>query len=211
MLSLKNWRSQTEELKAAGVELPSYDVDALKAAGKKQPVWIHFGGGNLYRAFHAEIAQRLANKGLLDRGIVVAETFSPFTIDNIYKPYGCDSLEVVMKSDGTLEERVLASTADGVFANSQRPEDFERTKAYFRSPELQLVTFTITEKGYGLRNAAGEFFPFVAKELLDGPKAAASTMGIVTELLPERSPLPRRRAHGCQGLARQRPCVAGVR
>ena len=186
MLSLKNWRSQTEELKAAGVELPSYDVDALKAAGKKQPVWIHFGGGNLYRAFHAEIAQRLANKGLLDRGIVVAETFSPFTIDNIYKPYGCDSLEVVMKSDGTLEERVLASTADGVFANSQRPEDFERTKAYFRSPELQLVTFTITEKGYGLRNAAGEFFPFVAKELLDGPKAAASTMGIVTELLLER-------------------------
>ena len=78
-LSLKNWQGCKEELVAAGVKLPAYDVDAVKAAGKKQPVWMHFGGGNLYRAFHAQIAQALANKGLLDRGVVVAETFRPST------------------------------------------------------------------------------------------------------------------------------------
>ena len=186
MLSLATWESNRAEWEAAGVRLPSYDVKALKAKGAEQPVWIHFGGGNLYRAFHAEIAQRLADKGLLDRGVVVAETFSPFTIDNVFKPYGFDSLEVVMKSDGSLDESVLASTADALFANPKRPGDFERVKGYFRSPELQLATFTITEKGYGLRNGAGEFFPFVAKELEEGPKGAASTMGIVCELLLER-------------------------
>lgn len=34
-LSLKNWQGCKEELVAAGVKLPAYDVDAVKAAGKK--------------------------------------------------------------------------------------------------------------------------------------------------------------------------------
>ena len=186
MATLKNWMDEKEELQALGIELPQYDVDTFKEAGARQPRWIHFGGGNLYRAFHAEIAQRLANAGKLDRGIVVMETFRPFTVDNVYKPYNCDSLEVVMNADGTLSERVIAATADAVFANPQRPADYERALAYFASPELQLVTFTITEKGYGLRNASGELFPFVEQELADGPEGATSTMGIVTALLFNR-------------------------
>ncbi len=186
MATLRNWMNEIEELQAAGVELPQYDVNALKEAGKKQPRWIHFGGGNLYRAFHAEIAERLANVGKLDRAVVVMETFRPFTVDNVYKPYNCDSLEVVMNADGTLTERVIAATADAVFANPQRPADYERAMAYFASPELQLATFTITEKGYSLRNAAGDLFPFVAKELSEGPAHAASTMGIVAALLLNR-------------------------
>ena len=186
MATLKNWMDEKEELQALGIELPQYDVDTFKEAGARQPRWIHFGGGNLYRAFHAEIAQRLANAGKLDRGIVVMETFRPFTVDNVYKPYNCDSLEVVMNADGTLSERVIAATADAVFANPQRPADYERALAYFASSELQLVTFTITEKGYGLRNASGELFPFVEQELADGPEGATSTMGIVTALLFNR-------------------------
>ena len=57
MVSLKHWKDDTEELAQMGVELPRYDVDAVRAAGIEQPRWIHFGGGNLYRAFHAQIAQ----------------------------------------------------------------------------------------------------------------------------------------------------------
>ena len=186
MVSLKNWQECRSDLEKLGIELPKFDVAAVKAAGKKQPVWIHFGGGNLYRAFHAEIAERLANKGELDRGIVVVETFSPFTIDNVYAPFNCDSLEVVMNSDGTLTERILSSTADAVFANPSNPAGYEQVKAYFESPELQMATFTITEKGYGLRNAAGELFPFVAKEIEEGPAHAASTMGVVASFLLAR-------------------------
>ena len=187
MLSLKNWQDHKGEFDVAGIQLPGNDVEAARAAGTKQPVWIHFGGGNLYRAFHAEIAQDLMDEGALTRGVVVAETFSPFTVDNIYKPYNCDSLEVVMCSDGTLKERVLASTATAVFANpSKNPEGYAQLERYFESPELQLVTFTITEKGYGLRDAAGKLFPYVEKELEEGPEGAASTMGIVCALLLAR-------------------------
>ena len=186
MVSLKNWQASTDELGQMGVCLPHYDVESLKAAGKRQPVWIHFGGGNLYRAFHAEIAERLANAGKLDRGVVVVETFSPFTIDNVYKPYNCDSLEVVMNADGALTERILGATADAVFANPGNPDGFNQVKAYFESSELQMTTFTITEKGYGLRDAAGELLPFVAKEIAEGPEHAASTMGIVAALLLAR-------------------------
>lgn len=186
MLSLKSWRDHTDELAEAGIVLPKHDVDAARAAGAAQPVWIHFGGGNLYRAFHAQIAQDLADKGLLTRGVVVAETFRPFTLDEVYAPYNYDILQVVMNADGTLDERVLAVTARGVFANPQRPEDLALAKRYFESPELQLATFTITEKGYGLRDAKGELLPFVATELEAGPDAAASSMGIVAALLLAR-------------------------
>lgn len=186
MVSLKNWQSDREELERMGVDLPAYDVDAVRRAGCEQPRWIHFGGGNLYRAFHAQIAQALADKGLLDRGVVVAETFRPFTLDEVYAPYNFDILQVVMNSDGTLDERVLAITAGGVFANAQRPEDLERAKRYFESDELQMTTFTITEKGYGLRDAAGELLPYVKEELAAGPDAASSTMGIVCSLLLAR-------------------------
>ena len=117
---------------------------------------------------------------------MVAETFRPFTLDEVYDPYNYDILQVVMNADGTLAERVLAVTAGGVFANSQRPEDLARAKRYFESPELQLATFTITEKGYGLRDASGELFGFVKQELKDGPEHAASSMGIVASLLLAR-------------------------
>ena len=185
-LSLKNWKDCKEDLAAAGVKLPAYDTDAVKAAGLEQPVWMHFGGGNLYRAFHAQIANELANKGLLTRGVVVAETFRPFTLDEVYAPYNYDILQVVMNADGTLDENLIAATAGGVFANAQRPEDLARAKRYFESADLQLATFTITEKGYSLRDAAGELMGYVKAELEAGPEAAASTMGIVCSLLLAR-------------------------
>lgn len=86
MATLKNWQKSREELEGKGVRLPQCDVDALCKAGADQPVWMHFGGGNLYRAFHAQIAQDLADKGLLTRGVVVAETFRPFTISTRSTP-----------------------------------------------------------------------------------------------------------------------------
>lgn len=184
--SLATWQDSAKEIDSLGVELPSYEVAEVKRAGRRQPVWIHVGGGNLYRAFHAQIAQALANKGLLDRGVVVAETFSPYTVDTVYAPFNCDILQVEMGGDGSLTERLLAATSDALFANPQRPAEFERMKRYFASAELQLVTFTITEKGYGLTDARGTLLPQVAQEIEAGSDAAASSMGIVCALLLER-------------------------
>ena len=186
MVSLKHWQLSRDELTKMGVKLPSFDVDATRAAGARQPAWIHFGGGNLYRAFHAEIAQDVMDAGGLDRGVVVVETFSPFTVDEVYAPYDENILQVIMHEDGALEERVLASTAASLFCNPKRPDDYAQVQKYFESDELQFASFTITEKGYALKDPSGEFFGYVAAEIANGPEAAASTMGIVAALLLAR-------------------------
>ena len=186
MVSLKHWQLSRDELTKMGVKLPSFDVDAARAAGARQPVWIHFGGGNLYRAFHAEIAQDVMDAGGLDRGVVVVETFSPFTVDEVYAPYDENILQVIMHEDGALEERVLASTAASLFCNPKRPDDYAQVQKYFESDELQFASFTITEKGYAFKDPSGELFGYVAAEIANGPEAAASTMGIVAALLLAR-------------------------
>lgn len=186
MSKLANWQDCRTALEESGVVLPKNDVAAAKEAGRRRPRWIHLGGGNLYRAFHAEVAQDLLDESLLDRGVVVLETFSPFTVDSIYVPYNGDILQVVMGVDGAFEERVLASTADSLFANVARPDELERARAYFRSPELQLVTLTITEKGYVLSDAQGNPMPSVREELEAGPLTPATSMGTVCSLLLDR-------------------------
>ena len=81
---------------------------------------------------------------------------------------------------------MLASTAASFFCNPKRPDDYARVQQYFESDELQLATFTITEKGYALKDPSGELFGYVAAEIANGPEAAASTMGIVAALLLAR-------------------------
>ena len=58
-----------------GYNLPKFDREAVTAATKENPFWIHFGPGNIFRAFQANVVQNLLNEGLLDRGIVAAEGY----------------------------------------------------------------------------------------------------------------------------------------
>ena len=179
MASVAQWESQAGEFAAKGVELPAFDVKAAKEAGARQPVWIHMGGGNLYRTFHAAVAQTLLDSGLMGRGVVVADLRNPFVVDNVYRPFGNDVLMCVMNEDGTLGKRLLASTADALFANPERPEDWARMLRYFESADLQLVTYTITEKGYALNDDT-------QADITAGPKAPKSAMGITAALLLAR-------------------------
>ena len=34
-----------------GYELPKFDVEAVKAKTHAEPTWVHFGAGNIFRAF----------------------------------------------------------------------------------------------------------------------------------------------------------------
>ena len=36
---------------AAGVVLPQYDVEKVIAETKANPMWVHFGAGNIFRGF----------------------------------------------------------------------------------------------------------------------------------------------------------------
>lgn len=183
MLSLKNWQEEHEEFERADIRLPAGNVEGVRAAGKRQPRWIHIGGGNLYRAFHAEIAQDLMDAGKLDRGVVVLQTRSPQLVQEVYQPFNNDILQVVMRPDGTLGERVLCSTADALFANPSNVTGWSRAEAYFRSPELQLVTVTITEKGYALHGSDGKPTASAQRDFAAGPTYPQTAMGIVCALL----------------------------
>lgn len=186
MFSLLHWQDSRAELSKAGVRLPTDPVSGAQGAGGGQPRWIHIGAGNLYRAFHAAIAQELIDQGELDSGIVALETFNPFTVDEVYRPYDNFILQVVMKPDGTLDERVLASTSTALFANPSREIDYARAKVYFESPELQLVTLSITEKGYIPTDATGELSAPAKCEREAGPGAPETSMGIIAALLHGR-------------------------
>lgn len=69
-------------------------------------------------------------------------------IDKAYRPYDNMSLLVLLKSDGSIEKRVVASVTESLKADPQFGADWDRLVEIFRKPSLQMVSFTITEKGY---------------------------------------------------------------
>ncbi len=170
----------------AGVKLPGFDWKAMRAETEKAPTWVHFGAGNIFRGFIAVLQQRLLEQGLVKGGIVAADTFDYDIIDKIYDPFDSMTLMVSLLPDGSMKKEVVASIAKGLRAGKAFPGDMEQLKAIFRSPSLQMVSFTITEKGYALTNMEGKFFPFVEADFANGPANCSHAMSMVTALLLER-------------------------
>ena len=170
----------------AGIKLPGYDVEAVSQKAKEAPVWAHFGIGNIFRIFIGGIADGLLEEGALDRGITCVETFDYDVVDKIYEPYDNLGLSVILHGDGTREYKVLGSLAEAVKAQSSNQEHWNRLKEIFTSPYLQMVSFTITEKGYALHKADGSYFPFVQADIENGPDKAVGAMAVLTAMLYER-------------------------
>lgn len=170
----------------AGIKLPGYDVEAVSKKAKDTPGWVHFGIGNIFRVFIGGIADGLLEEGVLDRGITCVETFDYDVIDKIYKPYDNLSLSVILHGDGTREYKVMGALAEAVKAQSPDPEQWNRLKEIFKAKSLQLVSFTITEKGYALQKADGSWFPFVEADIKNGPDRATGAMAVLTAMLYER-------------------------
>lgn len=184
-LTLDGMKNQ-EEWKAAGIELPGYDVEAVSEKAKEAPGWVHFGIGNIFRVFIGGIADGLLEEGVLDRGITCVETFDYDVVDKIYKPYDNLGLNVILHGDGTREYKVLGALAEAVKAKSSDAKQWNRLKEIFASPSLQMVSFTITEKGYALHKADGTWFPFVEADIEHGPDQATGAMAVLVAMLYER-------------------------
>lgn len=89
-------------------DLPMYDIDKVKKETIKNPCWIHFGAGNLFRAFHADIVQRLLNKDKLDKGLIVCEGYDYEIVKKMYWPYENRHILVTLKADGTINKKLIA-------------------------------------------------------------------------------------------------------
>lgn len=158
-----------------GYELPKFHLEAVRQKTHDEPTWIHFGAGNIFRAFPAALLQRVLDAGAYDRGVIVAEGFDYEIIDKAYRPYDNMSLLVLLKSDGSIEKRVVASVTESLKADPQFGADWDRLVEIFRKPSLQMVSFTITEKGYSVSPAD-----------LERGAEPQLIMGKVTALLYER-------------------------
>jgi len=172
-LSSNSWES-------ADIILPKFDLDAVTKKTFASPAWIHFGAGNIFRAFPAAVQQNLLNNGLTDTGIIVAEGYDYEIIDKLFDP--CDNLTllVTLKSDGTIEKTVIGSITEALRVDRDNTADFARLQEIFRKPSLQTVSFTITEKGYSLGA------PGVAEDLENDPSKSKSYIGKLAALVYER-------------------------
>jgi fructuronate reductase len=140
------------EWEKKGYLLPKFDIEAVRRKTHDEPTWVHFGGGNIFRAFPAAIINDALNTGKYDRGVIMAETFDYEIIDKAYAPYDNLSLLVSLQSTGTIEKKVIASVTEALKADPQFP-DWNRLVEIFRNKSLQMISFTITEKGYTFNEA----------------------------------------------------------
>lgn len=170
----------------AGYKLPEFDREAVQKNTMEHPFWIHFGAGNIFRAFQANVVQNLLNQGVLDRGLVVAEGYDYEIIGKMNVPHDDYSILVTLKADGSVEKTVVGSVVESLTADSENERDFNRLKEIFQKDSLKMVSFTITEKGYSLVNGKGEQLPSVKKDMECGPGKPDSYIGKITALLYER-------------------------
>ena len=181
-LSYESLQKQEEMYRKAGIHIPSYSLEKVRKRTVEHPTWLHFGAGNIFRAFMARLQQRLLEQGEAESGIVVAEAFDEELIDRLYQPFDCLSILVTLKGDGSFDKEVIASVAEGLKPST----DLDTLRRIFRDPGLQMVSMTITEKGYALQDLQGSYLPGIQSDLEAGPSSAHTMMGLLTALLLHR-------------------------
>ena len=168
------------------VKTPSYDLQKMKGRTKEAPLWLHFGSGNFFRGFVAPLAHKLLEAGELDRGIITVSTYNHDIIHRIYKPYDNLILRVLLGADGNLEREIIGAVAEAIPLDEDEPSTGQRVEEIFKNPSLQLVSLTITEKGYSLEDGSGNLLPQVKEDIDAGPGRSTHVMGILAGLLYRR-------------------------
>jgi mannitol 2-dehydrogenase len=179
--------STTETLKddtldsiKAGIDGPGYDRSAITTG------IVHVGVGGFHRSHMAMAIDRLMTAGLAQEwgicGVGLLE--SDRKMKTVFDQQDCLYTLIVKHPDGRHEASVIGSIVDYLFA----PDDPEAVVEKMASPEVRIVSLTITEGGYNFDRVTGEFeasTPSVAADLVEG--ATPSTVfGIVTEALRRR-------------------------
>ena len=185
LLDIENNDTNLQAWIEKGYILPKYNREIVKKNTLKNPEWIHFGAGNIFRAFLSSALQEILNENEYDKGVIVCEGFDYEIIDKAYKPYDNLSLLVLLKSDGNIDKRVVGSVVDSINVRNE-DESIKKLQKIFQNPSLQIVSFTITEKGYSLLDSNGEFLDIVKADFENGPDGSKHTMCIITSLLYKR-------------------------
>lgn len=185
-LTLSGIQNDRAAFESAGYSLPSFDFETVKENTEKRPVWIHFGAGNIFRAFQANVMQKLLNEGIMDAGLIAAEGYDYEIIEKSSRPHDNLSILATLKADNTVEKTVVGSIMESYILDSKNETDFTELKRIFAAPSLQMASFTITEKGYSLVDGRGNLLSAVAADYKAGPEKPDSYLGKVVSLLYTR-------------------------
>lgn len=175
-----------EQWNEKGFKLPEFNREEVTRKTLEAPTWIHFGAGNLFRAFTAAAQNKLLNEGKADKGIIVAEGYDYELIERVYKPYNDLSLLVTLKSDGNIQKEVVGSVVKSIAADSGDDTSWNELKEIFANPSLQMASFTITEKGYSVTDNSGNPLKIVTKDISGGIEKPDYFIGKLTALCHER-------------------------
>ena len=162
-----------------GYTLPAFDREAMIAYTREHPVWVHFGAGNIFRAFQCNGVQKLLDRAIMRAGIIAVEGFDYETIEKGYRASDNYTLLVTLKSDGSVEKTVIGSIAESCILDSENEKEYNHLLELFANSSLQMASFTITEKGYAIT-------PAVTADFANGPRKPQSYIGKVASLLYHR-------------------------
>lgn len=177
---LKNKEAWAE----AGVAIPQYDYEKVRDRTKEQPTWLHIGPGNIFRGFICSLQQDLLNQGAAETGIIAIAPMDGYVLKHVMGDADYLTIQVQMHRDGKLDKEVYASLVDGL--DLSLPEDFARACEIFAMPSLQMLSFTITEKGYNITDMEGNLTEQVKGDMAKGPEHPANTMALVAAFLYRR-------------------------
>src|SRR5690625_143060 len=173
-------RSETLEKLPPEISAPNYDRKMVN------PGIVHFGVGNFHRAHFAPLIDALLSEEDQKSWGISGVGFLPHdrvTRDNLRNQDHLYTL-TMKHPDGIINTRVIGSILEMLY----RPEECSEIVNRIASPSTQIVSMTITEGGYNIDQATGEFMledSWVESDLqnMEAPK---SVFGVLCAGLRQR-------------------------
>jgi mannitol 2-dehydrogenase len=164
------------------VKVPAYDRSNIRTG------IAHIGVGGFHRSHEAFYTDQVLNSGgTTDWGICGIALLDTESDRKIYQTLvsqdGLFTL-LIINPDGTLNPGVIGSITEYLFA----PDNPEAVIEKLASPEIKIITLTITEGGYNFNPATGEFQtenPSVQWDL-NNPQNPKTVFGYLTQALKLR-------------------------
>ncbi|MBJ7600135.1 MAG: mannitol dehydrogenase [Candidatus Nephthysia bennettiae] len=162
------------------VAVPAYDRTTVT------PGIVHFGVGAFHRSHEAMYIDRILNAGYTDWGICgVGVTPYDTAIRDVLREQDYLYTLITVTPDGTAEARVIGSVVDFLYAPDNPAAALEKLV----DPATRIVSLTITEGGYSINDATGEFDPHDPGTLADlaaGDSTPKSVLGFIVAALKVR-------------------------
>ncbi len=167
-------------LLSSKVATPSYDRNKVTTS------IVHIGIGNFHRSHEAYYTNELMERtGVLDAGIcgVGLLDHDRKIVNILNKQDGLYTL-MIKQLDGSLSPKVIGSIVECMLAPDNPMAVIEK----IASPEIKIVSLTITEGGYNLNDANGnfDFNNRKIQEDLKNPLSPQTVFGYLTQALKLR-------------------------